>query len=177
MLKNLLITTTFLALALFSIKTVSAHGLVQSFTKEVDIYRIEFEYDFPDIIDGEINSLIFRLLDKSTGAPIIFDSLLARVEKKSDKSTYLVARLAADQLQDGVARLTTTFPQEDYLLTLGFTIKEKKVAEVSFDFTSKPGEKKFIFPTIPVISFLVGLGLAFLITKIIYKKKINHYDE
>jgi hypothetical protein len=174
------ILSIFFAFSLLSfafLRSVSAHGLVQSFTKEVDSYRIEFEYDFPDIIDGEINSLVFRLLDKATGAPVVFDSSLVRVEKKTDKSTYLVARLSEDQLQDGVSRLTTTFPKGDYLLAVSFTVKEKKIAEANFDFSAKPGEKKLVLPIIPVVSFLIGVSLAYLIFKIPFKNKNNKKDE
>lgn len=158
-----LLSIVFCIFSFFTIG-IKAHGLGQSFPKEVGNYIVELEYDVPEIVEGEANSFVFRILAKDGGAPVSFDSTLVRFEKKTDSSTYLVTRLSEDEIQEGVSRMTTVLDSGDYLISLSFKKGDEKLGETTYDLNVRPVDKKE-FPLAAVLSFLGGSGVGFLICK------------
>lgn len=153
------------------VRTVTAHGTAQSFPKEVGDYRVEMEYDDPEIFDNVTTPFVFRLLDKKTDNPLKFDALLIRFERKSDQSTYIVARVTQDELQEGVGRLSAMLNSGDYTITAGFYKGENKVAEVNYDIKVIPDPSNKQFPVLPAAVGVGGLVLGFVIAKLTGKKK------
>jgi len=162
---TLLLITLMLAFLLPN--SVLAHGTAVSSSKVVGDYKIEFEYNVPQIIAGETNSYVFRLINNKTNDFVNFDSLLVRFEDKKDQSTVIVARVVQDELQDGVGRLTTMMNKGDYSITLSFYKTGNKVAEANFDLTVLPSDADKKFPILPVISAVVGLVVGFVASKMI----------
>ncbi len=155
---------------LFVLNTnVWAHGASQSFPKEVGNYLVEFEYDSPSIIEGEINSFVFRILNKDTKETIDFDSVLVRFET-SDKSTYLVVRLVEDDLLPGLSRLTTILDKGEYTINLSFRKDDEKIAETSYNL-SVVRKNTFNFS----FEFFVGLVLGIILVTlfVLFKKGIS----
>ncbi len=156
----------FLSMFTWGVPTIEAHGVAVSTPKEVGDYVLEFEYNVPEILAGETNSYVFRLLDKKTKQPILFDSLLIRFERKDDQATYLVARVVQDELQEGVGRLTAMLEKGDYIITTGFYKGDKKVAETTYDLSVLLGDNNKKFPVVSAVCIMIGLGLGYLVAKI-----------
>ncbi len=163
----ILVSTFLLSLSFGMVSSiVKAHGVDVSTPKDVGDYTLEFEYGVPQILAGETNSYVFRLLDKKTEEPIAFDSLLVRFERKNDQATYLVARVTQDELQDGVGRVTVMLEKGDYVITTGYYKADKKVAETTYDLTVLPGESNKKFPIASFVSVLAGLSAGLIIAKL-----------
>lgn len=154
-------------LFLFSVfvSPVSAHGDAVSVPKDTGDYTIEFEYGEPVIIEGETTSYVFRLLDQKAKTAVVFDSVLVRIEQKSDQTTYLVARLSPDELQDGVARFTGMLNKGDYAVAVGFYKSDTKIAEETFDLSVQKTETN-PFPTVPAVSLAVGVLIGLIASKL-----------
>lgn len=159
------------ALTFLFVRPVLAHGTAQSFPKEVGDFRVEMEYDDPEIFDNVTTPFVFRLLDKKTDNPVKFDALLIRFEKKSDQSTYIVARVTEDELQDGVGRLSTMLNQGDYTITAGFYKAGNKVAEVNYDIKVVPDPSNKQFPVVPVAAGAGGVVAGFILSRILVMGK------
>lgn len=142
---------------------VYAHGVAVSVPKEVGDYILEFEYSAPEIIDGETNSYVFRLLDKKSKEPVVFDSVLVRFERKSDQSTMAIARVIQDDLQEGLGRFTVMLTKGDYSITSSYYKGDKKITETSYDLSVKANSSRREFPVIPAVSVLVGLIAGFFV--------------
>ncbi len=168
---TLLVFTLLLAFVLP--KATLAHGTAVSSSKVVGDYKVEFEYDDPQIIAGETNSYVFRLIDNKTNNFVSFDSLLVRFEDKKDQSTVIVARVVQDELQEGVGRFTAMMNKGDYAISLSFYKAGNKVAETNFDLTVIPSDEDRKIPILPIIFGIGGLVLGFIASKLVPHPSLN----
>lgn len=166
MIKKYVVTVFLIALFFVFTSNPFAHGVGVSVPKDDGNYTLEFEYSTPQVIEGETNSYVFRLLDKKTLESIIFDSVLVRFERKSDRATYAIARISQDELQDGVGRLTMMLNNGDYLVSVAFYKSDKKIAEANYDLPVGKTNEARKFPITQALYVISGMFLGFLTTKL-----------
>jgi len=111
----------------------NAHGLGQSFEKEVGDYIIEFEYDSLEVVSGEVVPYVFRLIDKESKGAVAFDSMFLRVEEKDSKEVKFAGPIAHDAILDGAARTSITLNDGTYIFSFYFKRGEEQLAEIEFE--------------------------------------------
>lgn len=175
MLKKILFTLFLAAPFFVSLNYVSAHGTGVSLDKQVENYTVEFEYDDPEVISEEPVSFSFRLLESTTGAGAHFGSVLVRIENKNDKSAFLTTRIAEDEIIDGLARLTATPLEGEYIVNLTFRDEENTIAESTFDLKVLPKtQKKSFAVTDELVGFTLGaLVFGFIIGRLLFRTKAS----
>ena len=166
-----IISAVFLIMAVLMLpKSSLAHGAAQSFPKDVGVHTVEFEYDASGVFDDTTMAYVFRLLDQKSKEPVKFDSVLVRFENKTDKSTIFVSRVSADDLLDGVARVSALLGRADYKVYLIFYKDGDKLTETDYDLSvQKGGSQKF--PVVPAVSALAGGLIGFVLGGL---KKSSH---
>lgn len=142
----------------------------QSFSKEVDKFTVEFEYEALEVIEGETTPYVFRLQEKDSSKPVSFDSVFVRFED-SEGRTYLAARVGKDQIQEGTAGAVLTLNEGSYTVNLSFQKGEENLAETPFDLKVVAGENPKSFPMNLLAAFIVGGITSFLVFKFLAKKK------
>ena len=162
----------FLIAVIFSLFSprVSAHGLGQSFSKEVNNFKVEFEYESLEAIAGESTPYIFRLLEKDSGKSVLFDSVFVRFEDSQGR-THLSVRVGEDQIQEGMARAVLSLNEGSYRVNLSFQKGEEDLAETQFDLKVLAGENTKGFPINLLAAFILGGIASFLAFKFLAKKK------
>lgn len=152
---------------LFASTNVKAHGTSQSFPKDVGGFTIELEYDSLGVFDDTTMPFVFRLLDQKTKNASSFDSLLVRFEKKSDKSTIIVAKVVPDELQEGVGRVTAMLNSGEYIVSLIFYKKDAKIAETDYELKVEKGEANKKLPMAQILTGVGGIVVGFVLAKLI----------
>lgn len=150
-----------------------AHGTGTSIPKDLEKYTVELEYDEKEIISGTPTAFSFRLLEKTTGAGVHFDSVLVRFEMKDDRSSFLTAKISEDELIDGLARLTATPGEGTYVVSLNFKEGEETLAEAEYEIAvTAPEETKSIASDDMTIGLaLGGLVTGFVLGRLLFRKK------
>ncbi len=149
-----------------------AHGLGQSFEKEVGDYTVEFEYDSLEVISGEVTPYTFRLLDKESGEAVTFDSMFLRVETKDSKQVQFAGSMSHDEMLDGAAKLSIALNSGTYTFSFYFRRGEEELAEVEFEQIVNAGDSSNSWPLSQLLSFFVGGLIVYLALKIRKEKKI-----
>jgi hypothetical protein len=160
-------------LFVMTITPVMAHGTGTSLPKDLEKFTVELEYDEKEIISGTPTAFSFRLLDKTTGAGVHFDSVIARFEMKDDRSSFLTAKISEDDLVDGLARLTATPAEGTYVISLNFKEGEESLAEAEYEIAvATPAESKSFAPDDMTIGLtLGGLVAGFVLGRLLFRNK------
>lgn len=156
-----------LFLLLYPFSQAAAHGLGQSFRKEVDKYVLEFEYDALEVVDGDPVPYVFRIFEKESSKPTPISFVFARFVKTDTGDTVYIGRHVQDKIEEGTGRMTLALPQGEYKVELSFQSPEGTIAEAEFGHTVLV--KKGSFPTKEVGIGVGGIILGGLLASLMAK--------